>query len=145
MIPPPTAPGPAFNDGDDIFAHIVRHGRALIAPVEIAGWLNVTDRHIRNLADEGVLEKHTLGAMGKTLRITRRSLICFLLRSANYKPGDEEQYLILIKLLMTDLSDLGLKKVEWNCHQFLAAREHTRAFHRSKLAPPTDLPPELPL
>lgn len=129
-------------DGNDVLYHIIRHQRALISPVDIAGWLGCSERHIYNLAEEGELEKHTLGAEGRAVRVTRRSLISFLLRTANYKPADESAYESIIGLLVNDLSDLAVHRLALRCSKVLSSREHSRRLHAGGGKPQSD---QLPL
>lgn len=125
--------------GEDVFTHIIRSQRALWAPVEIAGLLNVSRHTVYLLIDDGELECHRLGtkpaddeAARRSIRITRRSIIAYLLRSANYKPKDEAQILALIASLLGDLSDLGLKHAQYAATDLLQKREHARQTRAAK-------------
>ncbi len=77
----------------------------------------------------------------RAMRITRRSLLLYLLKTANYKPRDEDAYLIVLTLLLEDLGDLSVKRAQHACTQLLQKREHTR---RVRTTTP-EAPPELPL
>lgn len=99
------APAPADPAAADAFAHLLSHGRPMVTLDELAAAIGCSRKKARSLADAGEVEVHDFGCgegrattarHAHAYRITRRSVLLYLLRTADYEPADLADRLVAI-------------------------------------------------
>lgn len=75
--------------------------RELLRVDEVATRLGVSKAYVYDLLDSGELESHRRGLRGSTMLVTRRSVVAWLARTADYVPDDFLATLVELAMRLT--------------------------------------------
>jgi hypothetical protein len=102
--PPNGNPPPQTGNGKNVdkFEFLLPYAKALLRPDEASDCLDLSRNHIYSLILEGKLEAHADSERERlTYRITRRSVLARLAKTAQYEPDD---FLEVLETLIKTLS-----------------------------------------
>lgn len=106
---------PPAPNADTVIAHIVRLNRPLLTAGEVAEALRLSKGTVYALFREGELKGSDYGRgtdkAWSNVRISRRSLAEYALKTSTEEPEDITSLVELIKQLLTDLPDRDVMKI----------------------------------